>query len=78
MNLEGHDDPTILGHLGDVYLEEGQNEHAAELFERSLAAWQKALPSDYEADKAGETETKLRNLKKRLAQKSSPSAGKPQ
>jgi tetratricopeptide (TPR) repeat protein len=74
---EGND-PTILSHLGDVYLKEGQNERAAEIYERSVAEWQKVVPSEYEADKAAETEAKLRNLKKRLAQKSSPPTGKPQ
>ena len=77
VNREGND-PTILSHLGDVYLKMGQNERAADLFERSVTEWQKAVPSEYEADKADETEAKLRNLKKRLAQKSSPPAGKPQ
>ena len=37
-------DPTILSHLGDVYLKMGQNERAAGLLERSLAEWQKAYP----------------------------------
>ena len=41
VDREGHD-PTILSHLGNVYLKLGQNERAAELFERSLAEWQKA------------------------------------
>ncbi len=77
VNFEGND-PTILSHLGDVYLKMGQNERAADLYERSVTEWQKVVPSEYEADKAGETEAKLRNLKKRLAQKSSPPAGKPQ
>ena len=71
-------DPTILSHLADVYLKLGQNERAADLFERSLAEWQRALPADYEADKASEVEAQLKNLKRRLAQKSSPEPAKPQ
>jgi tetratricopeptide (TPR) repeat protein len=71
-------DPTILSHLGDVYLKLGQNERAASFFERSLAEWQKALPADYEAEKANEVEAQLKTLKRRLAQKSSPSETKPQ
>jgi len=74
---ESHD-PTILGHLGDVYLKLGQSERAAELLERSLAEWQKALPADYDADKASDAETKLKGLKRRLAQKSIPETAKPQ
>jgi len=77
VDREGRD-PTILSHLANVYLKLGQNERAAGLFERSLAAWQKALPADYEADKASEVEAQLKNLKRRLAQKSSPETAKPQ
>ncbi len=72
------DDPTILSHLADVYLKLGQNERAADLFERSLAQWQKASPADYEPDKVSEVEAQLKNVKKRLAQKSSPDSAKPQ
>jgi tetratricopeptide (TPR) repeat protein len=77
VDREGRD-PTILSHLADVYLKLGQNEHAASLFERSLAEWQKVLPADYEPEKANEVEAQLKNLKKRLAQKSSPDSAKPQ
>jgi tetratricopeptide (TPR) repeat protein len=77
VDREGRD-PTILSHLADVYLKLGQNERAADLFERSLAAWQRALPADYEVEKANEVETQLKNLKRRLAQKSSPETAKPQ
>ena len=71
-------DPTILSHLGNVYLKLGRNDRAAELFEQSLAQWQKALPADYEPDKVSEIDAQLKNLKKRLAQKSSPDSVKPQ
>jgi len=77
VDREGRD-PTILSHLADVYLKLGQNERAADLFERSLAEWQRALPADYEADKANEVDAQLKNLKRRLAQKSSPETDKPQ
>jgi tetratricopeptide (TPR) repeat protein len=77
VSREGRD-PTILSHLGDVYLKEGRNDRAAELLEQSLAAWQKALPADYEPDKVNEVDAQLRTLKKRLAQKSSPETVKPQ
>jgi len=77
VDRDGHD-PTILSHLADVYLKLGQGERAAELFERSLAEWQRSLPADYEADKASDVEAQLKNLKRRLAQKSSPEAAKPQ
>jgi tetratricopeptide (TPR) repeat protein len=72
------DDPTILSHLADVYLKLGQNERAAELFERSLAQWQKALPADYEADKVSVIESQLKTLKRRLAEKTPADSAKPQ
>lgn len=74
---ESHD-PTILGHLGDTYLKLGQTDQAAEIYERALAEWQKASPADYEGDKVSEVDTRLKNLKRRLAQKSTPDAAKPQ
>jgi tetratricopeptide (TPR) repeat protein len=77
VDREGHD-PTILSHLGAVYIKLGQTERAAEILERSLAEWQKALPADYEADKASEVEAQLRNLKRRIAQKIPPAETKPQ
>jgi predicted Zn-dependent protease len=74
---EGHD-PTILSHLGAVYVKLGQDERAGQILERSLAEWQKALPADYEADKVSEVEAQLRTVKRRLAQKMPAAETKPQ
>lgn len=76
----GHDshDPTILGHLGDVYLKMGQNEQAEQTLERALSEWQKAVPADYDAQKVSQVDLQLKSLKRRLAEKSSPDAPKPQ
>ena len=71
-------DPTILSHLGAVYVKLGQDERAGQILERSLAAWQKALPADYEADKVNEVEAQLRTVKRRLAQKMPAAETKPQ
>jgi Flp pilus assembly protein TadD len=71
-------DPTILTHLGDVYMKLGQTERAAELWERAVAEWQRAVPADYEADKVNELDSQLKNLKRRLAQKSVTETAKPQ
>lgn len=71
-------DPTILGHLADVYAKLGQSDRAAELMERALTEWQRSLPGDYEPDKVAELEAQLKTLKHRLAQKSSPENSKPQ
>lgn len=77
IDREGQD-PTILGHLGDVYLKLGQTGRAAEIYERALAEWQKAVPADYQAEKVSELDAQLKNLKRRLAQKSAPETAKPQ
>jgi tetratricopeptide (TPR) repeat protein len=77
VDREGQD-PTILSHLGDVYLKLGQPERAADLYERAMAEWQKALPADYQAEKVGELEGQLKILKRRLAQKAAPETAKPQ
>jgi tetratricopeptide (TPR) repeat protein len=77
VDREGHD-PTILSHLGAVYVKLGETERAAEILERSLAEWQKVLPAEYEADKANDVEAQLRNVKRRLAQKTPPAETKPQ
>ncbi|HEX4003739.1 MAG TPA: tetratricopeptide repeat protein, partial [Candidatus Acidoferrales bacterium] len=74
---EGHD-PTILSHLGAVYVKLGQDESAGQILERSLAEWQKVVPADYEADKVSEVEAQLRTVKRRLAQKMPATETKPQ
>ena len=73
------DDPTIHGHLGDVYFKIGRPALAAQEWEKSLAEWTHALPAEVESDKITETETKLANLKRQLAQgKSGSGEAKPQ
>jgi tetratricopeptide (TPR) repeat protein len=72
-------DPTVLGHLGDLYAKLGQTERAADYWERAQSEWQKSLPADYEADRVTELDQKLKNVKRRLAQqKTAPSDTKQQ
>jgi len=73
----GHD-PTILDHYGDIEAKLGRIERAAELWEKALTEWQKSLPADYEADKVAELDKKVKNVKRRLAQKGSAGESKPQ
>ncbi len=75
--LEGND-PTVLGHLGYVYVKLGQDQQAVATLQKSADAWQKALPADYEADKANEVDQQLKALKKHLSQKSPEDSGKQQ
>jgi tetratricopeptide (TPR) repeat protein len=63
-------DPTILSHLGDVYAKMGQSDRAEQIWEKALVCWQKALPADYEPDKVSELQNKLKNIKRRVAQRS--------
>lgn len=71
-------DPTILGHLADVYLKMGQTDRAVTLMEKARTEWQRAVPSDYEPDKVNDLDAQLKSLKKRLAQKSTTDTGKSQ
>src|SRR5277367_4944104 len=71
-------DPTILGHLGDVYAKLGESDQAVIYWQRALAEWQKAVPADYETDKVNELDAQLKNLKRRTAQKTTPDSAKPQ
>lgn len=71
-------DPTILGHLADVYLKMGQTDRAVTLMEKARTEWQRAVPSDYDPDKVGDLDAQLKTLKKRLAQKSTTETGKSQ
>jgi hypothetical protein len=68
----------VLGHLGDVYMKLGQTERAAELWERSLSEWQRALPADFEPEKVAELDAQLKALKRHMAQKSTIETAKPQ
>jgi tetratricopeptide (TPR) repeat protein len=71
-------DPTILGHLGDVYMKLGQTSRAISSWERALVEWQKSIPADYDADKVNDLDAQLKNLKRHTAQKSNPETAKPQ
>ncbi len=62
-------DPTIHDHLGDVYAKQGRAELAAAAWERSLEEWKRATPAEMEPEKITATETKLKQLKNKLAQK---------
>ncbi len=73
---ESHD-PTIRGHLGDLFSRQGKMEQAAAEWEKSLAEWHRALPGDVENDKVAELEKKLGQVKHRVAQKAPATEAKP-
>ncbi|MGH9775725.1 MAG: tetratricopeptide repeat protein [Candidatus Acidiferrales bacterium] len=70
-------DPTVLGHLGDVYAKLGLGERAAAAYEKAQYEWQHSLPADYEPDQVAQLDQKLKSLKRRLAQKSPALEEKP-
>lgn len=74
---ESHD-PTIHGHLGDVYFKTGRQDLAAAEWEKSLMEWHRALPTETEADKVAELEKKIAGLKHRVAQDKTDAVAKPQ
>lgn len=62
-------DPTILGHLGDVYDRLGETNLAITTWEKALAQWRRAVPADYEPDIVHEIQHKLSEAKDRIARK---------
>ena len=80
MNFDSHD-PTILGHLADVYFKSGRTDLAAANWQKSLDEWHRAFPADVEPDKIADTEQKLAEVRRRVAQQhqtSTDPATKPQ
>lgn len=74
--LHDSTDPTILGHLGEVYAKMGQPDRAEQTWEKALACWHKALPADYQPAKVNELQNKLKNLKRRVAQRTSDNSSR--
>lgn len=56
-------DPTILGHLGDVYDRLGETKLAIETWEKALTEWKRSIPADYEPDQVREIERKITRAK---------------
>jgi len=67
VNFDSHD-PTILGHLADVYFKSGRTDLAAANWQKSLDEWHRAFPADVEPDRIADTEQKLAEVKRRVAQ----------
>lgn len=61
-------DPTIQDHLGDLYYKSGRLRLAEQAWERSREEWQRAAPTEYDADAVAKVEDKLKRVKVRLAQ----------
>jgi len=61
------DDPTILEHLGRVYLRMGKDSQAEQEWERALKEWPTSASSDFDAEEAARLQQDLQDLKTRLA-----------
>lgn len=70
-------DPTILGHLGNLYDRLGETNLAISNWEKALAQWQRAVPADYEPDTVREVQRKLNEAKNRIARKSPSAENRP-
>jgi tetratricopeptide (TPR) repeat protein len=64
------DDPTILEHLGHVYLRMGKEKLAVQEWEAALKEWPQATSSDFDAEQAARLQKELDALKVRLAKQS--------
>ena len=74
----GHD-PTILSHLGDVYLEDWARTNAPPSYWNGRSPnGRKPCPPTTNRTRSTRLDAQLKTLKKRLAQKASPDAAKPQ
>jgi tetratricopeptide (TPR) repeat protein len=61
-------DPTILEHLGHVYIGLGKKQQAQEEWERALKEWPTAVGSEFDADQAAQLQKQLDELKLQLAE----------
>jgi tetratricopeptide (TPR) repeat protein len=66
LERESHD-PTIHGHLGDVYSRGGHKEKAVGEWEKALAEWRAELPAEVEGERVAELEKKLGDARRRVA-----------
>jgi len=73
---ESHD-PTILGHLGDLYSKMGKDDLAEAQWQKSADEWHRVLPGDFEPARLAEVEQKMAAAKRRLAQQKTSGDAKP-
>ena len=61
-------DPTILEHLGHVYVGLGKKQQAQEEWERALREWPTAVGSEFDAEEAAQLQKQLDELKLQQAE----------
>lgn len=55
-------DPTVLDHLGQLYLQLGKKQEAAAQWQKALEIWPKAVDSDFDAAQAAKVKKQLKEL----------------
>ena len=72
-------DPTIQGHLGELYQKTGRLKLAATHYERSLEEWNKTIPAEVDSESVAKVQKELESARVKLAKQnpSSPSPAKP-
>lgn len=70
-------DPTVLGHLGTLYLHTGHLRRAARYLTQAVAAWQVMPPGDFDARQAAQAQRLLRQARRQLARRLKAGARRP-
>jgi tetratricopeptide (TPR) repeat protein len=60
-------DPTVLDHLGQLYLQLGKKQEAAAQWQKALELWPKAVDSDFDAAQAAKVKKQLKELQQSSA-----------
>ncbi|MGE0406509.1 MAG: tetratricopeptide repeat protein, partial [Candidatus Korobacteraceae bacterium] len=63
-------DPTILDHLGDLYMKTDRLKLAAAYWERALTEYGRSVPSEVDSEEVAKVQKKLESAKVRLARQS--------
>ena len=67
-------DPTVLGHLGALYLHTGHLRQAEQYLAQAVAAWQAEPPGDFDSHQAALAQRWLRRARRELARRLKASA----
>jgi Flp pilus assembly protein TadD len=70
-------DPTVHDHLADVLAKQGNLRDAVSHWEKSLAEWEAASPSDADPAEVAKVQKKLESAKVRLAREGKAAAPRP-
>ena len=69
-------DPTVHGHLGDLYQKTGRLKLASTHWERALEEWNKTIPAEVDSDEVAKLQRELETARVKLAKQSGATATK--